>query len=115
MLLVERMTQHPPQCLYCGRGNVTQDSDDHDQTIRFLDLQREVNWGDSTYLCSVCCEKIAAIVGWEPAEDVAELKERVTELLVKLHDLEAERDQHKRRLETIVAGREAEKEAQAAA
>ena len=50
MRLVERMVQHPPTCLHCGRGN----TDEAEFPLPNLDLEREVNWGDSTYIWVSC-------------------------------------------------------------
>ena len=112
MRKVEKMTQHPPTCLHCGRGNTL--GPDGEQTPA-LDLQRDVNWGDSTYLCSACVDVAALIFGYKTAEDVQQVEELNQLLQQQLHDLKAERDLKQRRIETILAGREAERAEGAAA
>jgi hypothetical protein len=95
------MTQHPNTCLYCGRGNVADDSDDD---LVFLDLERDINWGDSTYICSVCIQRIAALFDYYSENDVKTLNKTISRQKEEIHDLRAELQNRNRRLEQISTG-----------
>lgn len=110
MRLVERMTQNPPRCLYCGKGNTTARDDELDTDLLplpYLDLEREVNWGDSTYLCGPCVLKAAALYGYITPEQALTLEQTITSLRRERHDLRAMLQERTRRLDSIVKGREA--------
>lgn len=104
------MTQHPATCLYCGRGNVPDDSDDD---LLFLDLERDINWGDSTYLCSVCVQKIAALFDYYSSDDVKALNKEISKHKESIHDLRAELQNRNRRLAQISTGLKVLKEEKA--
>lgn len=107
MRLVERMQQHPPNCIHCGKGNV---ENAHGEIDPAVDLERDVNWGDSTYLCADCAQRIGMLVGMVYEGEVEDEKRKVARLEQQVHDLQAERDLHKRRAMAIAQGREAERE-----
>jgi len=98
------MTQSPPRCLTCGRGNTP---DVHDHVPPALDLERDVGWGDSTYLCKECCEKIGLLWGWMPPETVREMEDQLNDQAMQLHELHSEMEEKERRMNKILAGREA--------
>ena len=97
------MVQSPIQCLYCMRGNTPDDPDSMDD-FWVLDLERDVNWGDPTYLCKYCCERIAAMTGFVPEEDMREQQNIVRQQLRKIHDLQARLEDRQRRLDQIDVG-----------
>ena len=103
---VERMTQHPITCLYCGRGNTP---DGHETLDDFwaIDLERDVNWGDSTYLCKYCVEKMAMQSGFVTMADLTEQQNVVRAQARKIHDLQAKLEAKSRRLQQINDGRAA--------
>lgn len=110
---VTRMVQTPTTCLHCGRGNTPDDPDTMDDFFA-IDLERDVNWGDSTYVCKYCCEQLAEIAGFV---DMATLQEQMNtneQLKRKLHQTNAKLDQKTRRLDAIVAGKKALKKEKAA-
>jgi len=94
MHLVERMTQSPPTCLICGRGN-TPDKDGN--VGPFLDLERDVNWGDSTYICEDDATKIGAFFGMVSATDISDLHSKIAKLEKTLHDEVSRFEQYRRR------------------
>lgn len=100
------MTQHPITCLYCGRGNTP---DGHETIDDFwcIDLERDVNWGDSTYLCKYCVEKMAILSGFITMADLAEQQNIVKAQGRKIHDLQAKLEEKTRRLQRINEGRAA--------
>jgi hypothetical protein len=102
MQLVERMTQHPPTCLHCGRGNTVDEPN-----IPALDLQREVNWGDSTYICGTCVMQAAALYGYISPEQYQELQDTIESLQKQRHELRAQLEKKDRRLSAISSGRQA--------
>ena len=95
MHLVERMTQAPPNCMVCGAGNTPDGVTG--EIGPFLDLERDVNWGDSTYLCMLCCTQIGAHAGLMTAEEKQSLEAQIRKLKTQVHSLEAERSVYRRR------------------
>jgi hypothetical protein len=74
--------------MVCGRGNTP---DESGQIGPFLDLERSVNWDDSTYLCQRCGTTIGAEFGMLTPEDVVELRREIRTLRQKLHEEKAKR------------------------
>jgi hypothetical protein len=103
---VERMTQTPAQCLYCGRGNTPDDPDTLDE-FWAIDLERDVNWGDPTYLCKYCCDILAAQAGYVTMDQLQEQMNINQAQSRKLHDLTAKLEQRQRRLDQIATGDQA--------
>lgn len=83
MHLVERMTSPPPNCMICGRGNTP---DTTGEIGPFIDLDRSVNWDDSTYLCMDCGQSIGALAGMPTADEKLALKQSIRALKRQLHD-----------------------------
>lgn len=110
MRLVERMTIAPMTCLYCGRGN----TDEPDKSAApFLDLERDVNWGDAVYLCQLCMDRIAEICGYVSREELREKKIVIREKNREIHELEAAMQERTRRARAVMAGRRAIKDEKA--
>ncbi len=109
---VARMTQHPTTCLYCGRGNTPDDPDSMDE-FWAIDLERDVNWGDSTYLCKYCCEVLAATAGFVSTEQLQEQMNLNEQFKSKIHDLRAKLEERQRRLTAITEGARAMKQTKA--
>jgi len=108
---VSRMTQTPTTCLVCGRGNTPDDPDSMDEFFA-IDMERDVNWGDSTYVCKYCCAELAELAGYV---DMATLQEQMNTseaLKRKLHTKTAQLEERDRRLEAIAEGRKALKKTQ---
>lgn len=104
MRLVERMTQNPPVCLHCGSGNV----EDHaGQIPRAIDLEREVNWGDSTYLCENCGLLVAGLLDCITRDQYQELERTISSLKTERHELKAQLQGQKRRTTAIMQGKKA--------
>ena len=92
MHLVERMTSAPAACLICGNGNVP---DTAGEIGPFLDLEREVNWDDSTYLCKNCGTAIGAMFGMQTEDDVLHYRQEIRTLKRQLHEERARRPMRK--------------------
>lgn len=88
MHLVERMVEAPPNCMICGKGNTP---DKAGNIGPFLDLERNVNWDDSTYLCLDCGQSIGIACGLPSADDLTAMKQEVRSLHRKLHESKASR------------------------
>jgi hypothetical protein len=102
--LVDRMTQNPPVCLHCGSGNV----EDHaGQIPRAIDLEREVNWGDSTYLCEKCGMLVAGLLDFISPDDYKELERTIASQKKQLHEVKAMLHAQKRRTTAILEGKKA--------
>ena len=112
MRLVERMTQHPPVCLHCGAGNA---APEEEMPRRAVDLEREVNWGDSTYICEDCGGLIAALLDFISPGEAQNLQQMLAARNKQIHELRAQLSEKSRRMEAIVAGKRALKEERASA
>lgn len=97
MQIVQRMTQDPQRCLYCGNGNV-------EEHAPFLDLERDVNWGDYTYLCSICVARIAVLFGYMTEEEAQGFKDKIENMEAEVYELKATLEQRDQRLERILVG-----------
>jgi len=106
---VSRMTQTPTTCLVCGRGNTPDDPHTMDDFFA-IDLERDVNWGDSTYVCRYCCDTLAALAGFVTTEQLVEQQNINQRLKERVHDLQATLEQRERRLSQITKGARALKE-----
>lgn len=58
MRLVDQMTENPGHCVACGGNPI--DIDGNPQIA--VDLDVDVNWGDSAYLCVECINLIADLI-----------------------------------------------------
>lgn len=86
MHLVERMTQSPPNCMICGKGNTP---DSTGQIGPFIDLERSVNWDDSTYLCTDCGQSIGVLAGLPTQDESLVLKQEIRRLKQEVHEAKA--------------------------
>lgn len=100
---VQLMTQTPPSCLHCGRGNMPNDPDTMDD-FWVLDLERDVNWGDSTYICKYCVDEIAAISGLVTTAQLDEAQQIIEAMRKKLHNKTSELDQFKEKVRAKLLG-----------
>lgn len=108
---VEIMTQAPTNCLTCGRGNTVDDPHTMEDFFA-IDLERDVNWGDPTYICRYCCDTLAALAGFVTEDQLREQMNLNQRLKERLHDTEAQLEEKKRRLNRISRGRRALKDEQ---
>lgn len=88
MHLVERMLNTPPNCMVCGKGNTPDKVGDIGP---FLDLERDVNWDDSTYLCMDCGQAIGIACGLPTADELTSQKQEIRSLKRELHNARAAR------------------------
>jgi hypothetical protein len=97
------MVMTPQTCMYCGCGNVPS-SKDEEEIGPFLDLERDVNWGDSVYLCMNCVMKVAGLCGYISEDQWKDLEKKIDKLEKTNHDLKAELESQERRLRVVAAG-----------
>lgn len=95
MQLVEKMTMAPNTCLVCGRGNSTKNS--KGENGPYVDLQRDVNWNETVYICETCALEVGNCVGMITADEQRELNERIALLKRKLHSVLAKLDKTERK------------------
>lgn len=100
---VSRMSQTPTTCLHCGRGNTPDDPDTMDDFYA-IDLERDVNWGDSTYICKYCAAVLAEVAGYVGMATLTEQMNENLALKTKLHDTQAKLEDRTRRLTAIAEG-----------
>jgi len=70
----------------------------------FLDLMRDINYGDSTYLCGRCVQQIAGLFGYIDEGQYADLERALRAKDEEIHELKADFDSKDRRLRVIEAG-----------
>jgi hypothetical protein len=93
MKLVEKMTMQPFTCLYCGKGNIP----NNDRTIGpFVDLERDVNFNETVYVCEKCALRVGSCVGMITADEQRELNDQIKKLEKELHNTEAKLDKRTR-------------------
>lgn len=95
MQLVEKMTMQPHTCLYCGRGNSTTNT--KGENGPYVDLQRDVNFNETVYICETCALEVGSLVGMITADDRRELIRKLKGLSKKCHNLEADLEKMTRR------------------
>lgn len=88
----------PAPCLSCGRGN-TPDSDG--APVRFVDLERDVNWNDPAILCEECVMKLGGMVGMLSMDVRSEFQTKLRAKNEEIHELKAEMDAMKRRAKKL--------------
>lgn len=74
----------PAPCLCCGKGNTP---DANGDSIRFVDLERDVNWNDPAILCEDCIASVAALVGMASKDDLGQVNALVSEKDREIHEL----------------------------
>lgn len=97
MHLVERMTQTPPQCIFCGAGNTPYETTE--QIGPFIDTERDTGWGDPIYICTreSCAGKIAALAGWISPDTEKDQARQIRALEKALHDANSRAESERRR------------------
>jgi hypothetical protein len=86
----------PAPCSHCGRGN-TQSMSSLEEPLRFVDLERDINWNDPLILCEDCIAKVAGMVGMASKDSLRELQREITRVNKELHDTKAEKENMERR------------------
>jgi hypothetical protein len=99
--LVERMTLAPAVCMVCGKGN-TPDGRSK-QILPAVDLEGDRNWGDSTYICTQCAEKIGGLVGMATPDTVSDLEQTIKKRDREIHELGADLDQKRIKIRRLLA------------
>lgn len=94
----------PPQCLHCGRGNPTEQEVHGDSPPWYIDLERDINWGDPTYLCNDCVEKLLVHAGFVDSSELTEMVDAKQDLEKRVHDLEAKLEQREARFQQVTGG-----------
>lgn len=106
MHLVERMTQAPPQCIFCGAGNTPYE--DTERVGPFIDTERDTGWGDPIYICTreSCAGQVAVLAGWISPDTAKDLERRIKKLTKDLHDAHAAQqiaERHARKRKRVTA------------
>lgn len=94
-VLVERMTDHPPNCMFCGKGN-TPDGDTG-EIGPFLATPIDRNWGDSCYICEDCGVAIGAMFGAITPDEAQDMERQLKAKNKEIHELNAELDVRRQR------------------
>lgn len=84
----------PVPCLVCGKGN-TPDNDGH--PVRFLDLERDVNWNDPAVLCEDCGIRVGTHFDMLTPDEKQDLEREMAKKDLEVHEALAEVDAAKRR------------------
>jgi hypothetical protein len=94
---VERMTQSPPQCIFCGAGNTPYE--DTKNIGPFIDTERDTGWGDPIYIChrDSCAGQVAVLAGWVSPDTARDLERTVRRLQKELHDARSSQEIAERR------------------
>lgn len=103
---VKLMQASPMSCMMCGRGNTPDDPDTMDD-LWFLDTERDLDWGDTAYICKYCCDKVGLFAGLVGMQELAETQAVVKAQAKRIHDLEAKLAARQRRLNAVAAGEQA--------
>lgn len=104
MRVVERMTQEPPRCLHCGAGNVPGADGEVEPA---LDLERDIGWGDPTYLCGSCVSQAAALWGYISEDTAQDYERQIKKLKADLHETKAKFAEQSRRVRRVTEGKKA--------
>lgn len=88
----------PAPCLICGKGNTPDSNGDR---LKFVDLERDVNWNDPAILCEDCLANAAGLVGMLSKDTLREMKVQLREKDKELHDAKVAMDQMKRRAKRL--------------
>ena len=88
-VLVERMIDTPPYCMFCGCGNV---EDENGDIGPFLSTPIDRNWGDSCYICEDCGVAIGSMFGSVSPDEAKDLRREIKSLQKEAHELNAELD-----------------------
>lgn len=97
MHLVERMTQQPPTCIFCGAGNTPYEGTD--KIGPFIDTERDTGWGDPIYIClrDSCAGRIALLADWISQDTKHDLENHIKSLTAKLHEANSRAESAERR------------------
>lgn len=87
----------PAPCLCCGRGNV-QDARD---PIKFVDLERDVNWNDPAIMCEDCIANAGGLVGMASKDVLNDFRRQIKKLEDELHERDSKIDSMSRRAKRL--------------
>lgn len=96
--LVERMVEAPPNCMFCGQGNI---ADETGQIGPYLHTRLERNWGDSCYICEPCGMRIGGMFGLVSTDDVADIRAAHRALERQLSNLQSKHELLRRRYKAL--------------
>jgi hypothetical protein len=112
--LVDKMTQVPATCLLCHNSPVDETREDRRPLPAVFAPGLDVNWGESVYICAGCAGLIADLIGRRSGADFEKIESRKDFLEKRMKKVSAELDTTKARLDKIVEGKKAVKEAREA-
>jgi outer membrane murein-binding lipoprotein Lpp len=102
--LVEGMPFTPHVCVSCGNRSEEES----------VDLDNEIDFGDQAYLCGGCARVVGELVGLMDPEHNIKLEAKNDQLKEQVKELTAERDTLQNRIDKMIDGKRALKEAKRA-
>jgi hypothetical protein len=112
--LVTKMTQSPATCLLCHNSPVDETREDRRPLPAIFAPGLDVNWGESVYICAGCVGLMADLMDRPAQAEVEKIESRKDFLEKRMKKVSAELDTTKARLDKIIAGKKAVKEAREA-
>jgi hypothetical protein len=107
MQVVDNMAAQPGHCGIC-RGTPT----DADGTvIPCIDTGVDVNWGENLYICMPCARVIGILSGNEDMDVAVKIRADLEQAEKQIEDLTEERDVAQARIDRMIDGARAKKEA----
>lgn len=88
----------PGPCTNCGQGNGVDRNGDR---LRFVDLQRDINWNDPVVICEECAMKIGGLIGMLSQDTLKDLNRMVAKAEQEIHDTNAAMDEMRARAKKL--------------
>lgn len=106
--VVQGMKLRPYRCVACG--NTGEQGEDGPPKAFFAE-GADVNWGDSLYLCESCVGVLGQLAGMVSEEEHELVKTKLENLERRHEELQQEYDRQDERIERMLDGVKAKKEA----
>lgn len=113
---VARQGMHlkPYRCVACGQTPRDDDVEGRPVKQAYFCEGVDVNWGDSVFLCDSCVRVLGELRGMMDVKQADRLKGNVMRYEARIKELEEERDTLQARIDRMLDGVRAKKEAQQA-
>jgi hypothetical protein len=97
LLKLEGPTLPPQRCMFCACTPV----DEHKRILKMVTCEgMDINWGETPYICMICCGIIADLIG-RPSEEVVKAGVRGARLQKKHNEKLVARNEE---LEKVIRG-----------